>query len=264
MGVILANSGAVNGFTSIRNIKITPLVQIASGMASNTNSAPVKKAGNADWSATMDYYGKIPPAFPGDAVSFVAQTGGGSWTGTGICQSIKVTAPIESGGYLGGSLTVQGNGALTTGATSVTDSTSPAMYIATSCKANFGGSDVAGVKEWTLDLAIDLKTYVQSGVVMRVGSNGNKTATASLTLNEGVPATLIQPGTIDILKLYVDSTTFYELRYCIVPNPEQSVPIEAGDLVSATIPLEWSGWKDITGTPTRGKIDKPGAVSWWA
>lgn len=262
MGVISGTSGRINGLSTVRSFTINDIVTEAEGRASNTGGGPVVEGGNTDWTCELEYYGKVPPAFPGDSVTFVGHTGAGSWAGTGIVGSITLNAPIESGGYLGGTMTIGGNSALTKGSSAASDSSLPEMDTATSCLAKWAGNTIAGVKSWSLTLARDLQTYVDTGVTKRVAANWN--CSASIELNEGTPATLIVPGTREILLLYVDATTFFDLRYMHCNPIRGNVPIEAGTIVTGAYSFKWSAFKRITGTQTRGTIIKPDTTVWWS
>ena len=262
MGVIVGTSGRINGFSTVRSFTLNDIVTEAEGRASNTGGGPVVDGGNTDWTVELEYYGKIPPAFPGDAVSFVGHTGAGSYSGAGICGAITLNAPIESGGYLGGTMTIGGNGALTRGSTAASDSSLPEMYTASACLAKWAGSTLAGVKSWSLNLARELQTYVESGVTKRLAGNWNYSA--SIELNEGTPATLIVPGAKEILLLYVDATTYFDIRYMHCNPNRTNVPSEAGGIVNNAYQFKWSSFKRITGTQTRGTIIKPDTTAWWS
>ena len=260
--VLSGKSGAVNGIASCAEWSIARKKTMANGRASGSTPAPIVIAGNEDWSGRMRCYGKIPPVFPGDALAFVGQTGGGSVSASAVVGRVRGRFPVKEGGYIAWDIEFAGNGAVTTGSTSVTDAALPQMYSATPCKVNFAGSDLDGVQAFELELSCELKDYVESQVIKRKA--GNFDASASIDLVEGDPATALAPGTIDQAKFYVDASTFFDVKYMIATESEQNVPIETGDLVALRIPMMWSGWKDIAGTRTPGYFKKPDTTAWWS
>ena len=265
MAVISGINGAVNGISTVGKWTIRPSKTLATANASNTAAGPISTPGNFDCTIEMIVYGKTPPAYPGDSVSFVGQTGGGSYAITGVCERTVGNFPIEQGGYIVWTVTIGGNGGLTRGSTSVTDTSAPAMFVASPCKIQRAPvstyADLPAVQSFTLDFSKSIQTYVSSQTVMRVPAVYK--ATMQVDLREGDPAGIPSEGDIALYRAFVDSTNYFQINFGALQSVEHDVPIEGGGLVAARLTLEWTAW-DNSSTRVRGVISKPaGAGNWW-
>lgn len=255
MSIISGISGAVNGISTCAEWSITPGKQLVESSASNTAGAKNQTVGNEDWKGRMRCYGKEPPVYPGASLSFVGQTGAGSYAGSALVASCRGNFPISSGGPISWDIDFEGISAITRGVTAVTDATSPAIFTAAACKVQRAGTDVPGVQSFTLELTCKLPTYVNAQVIKRVA--GGLGCSFSVDQVEADPAAQIAAGDIAIYKLFVDASTFYQISYGVLGEPDQNVPIESGEIVAYRLPFKFS----LYSTTTRGGVLKPGGAA---
>lgn len=263
MGVLSGESGRINGLSTIAEWTVTPQKSAASGRASNTGGAPIVVTGVDEWSLRFRAYGKEPPVYPGASLSFIGNTGGGSWSGTAVCKSARLTADIAGGGYLTWDCECGSASALTPGASAATDTSSPAMFTATSLQVTrdpLSGSFTALplIQQFSLELRRGTPQYVESGIRKTI-AGGTYDCSFTLDQREADPASVILPGDLAKYRFYVDATTYYEVWYGRITNTEHNVPIESGEVIPYRLTGTWSGFDDTSPTRTRGKIVKPGS-----
>jgi hypothetical protein len=268
MAVLSGKSAAINGFSTLRNWNVNQTDSESSGFSFNSNPAQFGFAGNKDWNGSAQFYGNEPPVMPGAAISFIGYTGTNRWTGDAICESITLDCDIEGGGILGGTINFAGNGALAPGAgAAVTDSTAPAAASSIGCKASWDtGSevDISDVRSWSLTITANNPSYASSttaGIIKRVF--GNWTATASVTLYEASSTAIIAPGTFGVLRLYVNASDAWEFEWMIQKNPAQTFDQEGAAVTGATYAFNYTGFKDVSGTFTKGSIVRPVSGAWF-
>ncbi len=267
MAVLSGESGVINGISTVAEWTITPQKTAASGRASNTGGAPIVVTGVDEWSLRFRSYGKQPPQYPGTSFAFVGNTGGGSWSGTAVVKSARLTVDIAGGGYLAWDIECGSASALTPGATSATDSASPQMFVGSVCKVQrdpLSGTfaDIPLVQQYTLELSRGTPQYVESGIRKTI-AGGVYNCSFTIDQREADPAAVILPGDLAKYKFFVDGSTFFEVWYGRVTNTEHNVPIESGEVIPYRITGTWSAFDDTAPTRTRGKILRPGSGNFW-
>lgn len=281
MGVISAKSGAISMAgvvqTTVKDITIDPQQSAAMYGASNTQGSVARADGNADWKATFTVYGSGATAtvFPGDTGTLIAYTGAADWTGNYIVDECEIECDIKGGGLVSARVSVSGNGPLTTQASSgVSDSTGPIPLPVKNLKVNYDGSDRTDATGWRLTIKSENKEYhsaatYDSGTGLNWAKRvaGRKDAAGSWTELEGTPSLLPvigETGGTKILKLYVTPTTFYEVKWPKVISVNHPIPVEAGDIVEATIGWEFNGLYAAAGVAgVVGYVKKPSTSAWW-
>jgi len=133
------------------------------------------------------------------------------------------------------------DGALTVGAAAATDVTEPAPLPAKNAKLWITDADVAGVQNITMTLTSANKDYVSSGETNRIA--GNLTGTLSYDILEGAYATLPAPNTDLLMKFYVTSALFWDLKWMMVENLSNlKCDIETNELIGATVNCKFNGF----------------------
>lgn len=270
MAVSSGLSGSVNGFDTVRSWRVTESDAGPNFVASNSDGMQGSLAGNVDWTGSISLYGYAPAFLPGEAVTFAGWNGTSRFSAEALVSGVSLECDIEGGGVLNHSIEVAGNGASTKNTSSVTDSAVPAAYTSIGCKASFdaaGGSsytDIADVRNWSLSLACAMQQYVSSstaGIVKR--KPGPLSGRATVGVYQDTVGTLPTVGTIGSLRLYVSASAYYQLLYARVVSIEPATDVEGGGLNAATIQYEYTGFKRITGTMTKGSITKPDTTVYW-
>lgn len=274
--------------STIRNWKINPKADNPKGVASNSGNAQVVIEGVTDFSGSWDFYGKSVLGFavPGTAYTGYFQTQTKEISASLMVDSVTMKCDIEGGNILGGTVNFSGNGALTwaTSPTSLTNVSVPAMFAAVAGKASWqpvstlngalgSAADIPDVRSWDLTISRDNKAFASSSTtgghtgVVRKRVQGPLRAQASVNMYQGAidyfgtSATLLTPGAIGILKLYVTSSTFYTLTYSRSNGVPINEDVEGAGPVDASINFDWSAYANISGTMTKGALTDPASVS---
>ncbi len=272
MGVISAKKGALTTGSvqaEVRNIEIEYSQESAVYGSSATDGSKGREKGNSDWKATFQIYGYVGNVVPGTAFTLTAYTGtnGGSHSGDAIVDEMTVEADIKGGGLVTATIQCSSNGLLTRGTTTVTDAAVPAPKSVKGLKVNYDGSDRTDATGWSLTLRCATQPY-HSAATYDSGSDTNYTkrlagpvdASGSWTELQGLPASLPAEGeNSKILKLYVTSSLFFEIKWVAIESVAQPVPIEEGGLVESTI--NW-GFNGFSGG-VKGFMKKPDTTAFW-
>lgn len=254
---------------SLYNWQINDSNSVQTAIASSTNEMEMKIAGNYDWTATAQFFGYQPPAFPGDIVTFSGYTDGTAntrWTSGSsgaIVQEVTINCDVESATPYTGSITfAQCASALTATTGTLSDSSLPEVWSPASRKMTWAGADL-NVRGWTLTLKCQTPEYVDTatgGKVYRV--KGNKSASGSFKLFEAAPATVLRAGAIEAAKFYVTASAYWQVDYCILGQSSQTADRASGAVVGVDHTFEYTGYKVITNTPTKGTIVDPGSTAY--
>lgn len=270
MGVMSGTLAAVDGVSSMQNWTITHTDAGAEYNGSANDGALGSIAGNSDWTGNTAAYGLVPAHLPGESFTFTGYTGESSFSGTAVVSAISLTCDIEAGGIIRYTMNFEADGALTKGTTEVTDSSVPATFSAIGCKVTWdpaGGSSyttAAGCTGYTLNLNARTFPYnidSTSGVTRR--TVGSISGTVSVTLKQADAAAIPAIGAIIPVRLYVNSTQYYELTWCRVASVTPNADREGESHITHTVNLTYTGWKFVTGTNTKGAIKKPGGTNVW-
>lgn len=269
MGLISAKLGAVSTGSSQAAVKDITIDYDAANVVygtSGTAGGVGRIKGVSDWRATFTIYGATANMYPGTGFTLTAYDGAGSWSGTAIVEEMTIEADIKGGGLISATVTVASNGLLTRGTTSVTDSATPAPVSAKGVKVTYDGTDRPHATGWRLTLRSENKPYHSSGTYdVATDTNyagriaGRKDASGSWTELEALGASMPRDGeTTKILKLYVNATEFWEIKWPTIDSVSTPVAVEAGDIVEPTVNWSFNGYSGGV-----GYINKPDASAWW-
>lgn len=283
MSVVSCETGHIsldNGSSvvaSVRNITYNKSINSPRGTASGADpGVEFGVAGRTDWTATFDWYGKVLPALAGQAVTIIGFNGSERWTGTGIVGEISLDCDIEGGNMLSGSCTIGADSDLDFAAgVALSDSNVPAAFQSVGCKAAWGPiassptmADISNVRRWRLTSRCDLKPYGSSGTstyTRRLA--GNRSLEAEVQCYEANPTAyetaLMLPGNFGELRLYVDATTYYAVRWMESQGADGRIPIEQKGSTEHVHRFKHSLYGAITGTQTRGYFKLPSGTNIW-
>lgn len=265
MGVISGINAAVNGQSTARGWSINWNKGAPDPRAKNTGGSPVLLSGNDDWSGSFDFYGVVPSVMPGSSFTFTGDTGApGSFSGTAMMESLTINVDVEGGNIVSGTCNFAANETtLTAGTTSVSDATAPDVNSAVNLDLKWGGSSGtarAGLRSYTFTIARELKSFVVAGTNgLTARRSSGLIVSGSWQEYEGLTASLIAPGTLDLLACYVTGSTFYEFKYAKITSVETDPNAESGDLVSATHNWSFSGYSGST----QGYVKLPSTSNYW-
>jgi len=261
MAVHSGKLGVVNGVAGVKDWAVTVLSRVSDYGASNTKNGRVRPIGVKDWNGRFNFVGVIPPAMPGESFSWQGYDGADLSSGTAIIDSVELFCDIENAREIVGTCNFSGNGAHTFGIGTATDVTTTSPYPALGCKANYAGTDIPDVRNWRLTISANNRPYVSSDTAnwtKRVAGMIDAQAMVSMyvTTLAGLPAM----NAYDILKLYVDATTYWSLKWMMGTNVAPYANVDSADAVGANLIFQFSGLDDAD---TAGSIVKPDLVVWW-
>lgn len=276
------NFCTVNGVPSLRGWTCNKSQAATTQNASNLKFGTNREAGPADWSGTYKAYGANPAHMPGEYVNLAmylapnaagALASGEIWQGTALINSVAITWDWATNAPISYVASFSGHGDLTTVTGAPYDDTAAPTFL-----PPCGGFvqrvvtptpvRVTRVKQAVLTITRDMVQSVNSGdtagaskcVTMRY-PGAKIDWTLALTRDEGNEDAAMLPKSVHELKLYVDNTNFWHLKYGIVGDMTGiSVDRESSALISYTNNISMKA----ADAGTLGFIKRPGAGSnWW-
>ncbi len=249
--------------------------------ASSTKQGMVRIAGNKDWSGVYTALGGLPAIKMGDIFQFLGSIDGTNGVESdaagAIVDDVKIVWDIEGGGKITHEVTFSANGSLTLGAvTDVPDTTLPPVILSSIIAVPLQQSDALAVPSYSAVVAIRTMELTLSSTNQEYNdsSTGGDTkrvkgmfdAQFTYTLYEADPALLFVPGTVKMLKAFIDGSLFWDLqfmRFGEISNLEADQ--ESGALIGPSQVCNFSGFVNIAGTMTEGVIKSPESspVTWW-
>ena len=199
--------------------KVRDLSQSAHCPASNTQGGDQTTAGNSDWFGFYRNYGHTPIVFPGDKFAFlgaILKPAGGAMSAAGdaICQRLTLHIPGEQGGNIQYQVELAGNGPLTYGSDSLSDSSAVAAVNAAGRKAAWDGVDVAETRLMRLAIGAQNRPYAGSGLPgVRRREPGVTYVQWLYQCYTDNPAAIPVRGSTGVLRFYVTATAYWELKW---------------------------------------------------
>lgn len=272
-GLVALDSGAVH---NAREWSINITASEASYAGSATDGATGEKPGITDWTGSFSAWGATPAANPGDTFTFHGSFDGvNGGAGDAIATEFTISWNQEQGTVISHVVQFGADGAWTPGAEAgVADSTVPNPQHSQGCIATIttiGGSpattEITDIQSMTLTVRRNPNTYNSStsgGVTRRV--TGVLSASGSINCLTDDLTDLPDVNDIVQLKMYVDATTFWDLKWVKITGIQPRVNIETGAVVGATINFMHTGFANVgsgAGTPTKGYIKNPATTAVW-
>ncbi len=274
MGVISGIGGVVNGKDSIRTWSVDASAELQAYVASNTKGGSSRVVGNTDWSGQYSAYGHSPSSLPGEALTFIGSIDGAKGVkGVAVVDSVEITIDIEAGAIISHVVNFSANGVLDKAdATASSDATVPDPPSAIGCKVEKSDalvtpsfSNIDNVRTVTLSIEADNQSYVSSdtaGGTKRVA--GNVDFNVSIVVYVDDFNDLIDENAIKHLRVYVDATTYWDLKWVMFGEASGlEVDREGATPVGATMNAHMEGFTDVEGTPTEGQIAEPDSTVFW-
>lgn len=270
----------LGGVSTVRNWTIDDSVTLARGYASNTRWGPVRNGGVRNWTGQFEYFGKQPPAMPGDLVAILAYGApNNDVSGTGqlydgdiMIDQIVQNWSWRDGMMLSGSTNFGGHLVLDhpEGADPF-DPTDPVMepVCGLIIEGQWGSGDYVEIEDLTqatLTISAQNPTYVNSsshigGFCWTGRKAGPIDATLSLTQENDVRVNgYFDVGDNIAIKAWVSETEFWEILWFRVGGfTGIRADRETGAIIQRTIQLELNIW-DGSG---HGAITLPDLTEWW-
>lgn len=270
----------VNGQSTVRNWTVNELQEARRYYASNTKSGAGRKLGPRDWNGNFGGYGAVPALLPGETFTFKGFTApdndaespgnGVVYEGPAIVDSIAITWNWGAQELISYVCNFSGNGRLTNSVTTaLLDSTDPdpPIVCGTKLEYNTGSADV----EWdyltqaVLTMTCENQAYLNSSTIdtgecWRERKKGNFDWTLALTEEDTDRDNKPDPGDDILCKLYVDGSTFWELKWGHIENFSNiTADRESGTILSRQVNLAMNGFD---GSST-GYVKKPDTTSIW-
>ncbi len=216
MGVITGRLAAINGIACLERFRIITNEPFDNAVACSASGGAVLRGdSNYDWSGMAVGYGYTPPELPGDTFTLTAGDGAGQgWTGAAIVDRAKIFCNSERAGLFFYHLWFSSNGALTPGAASPTDGTTPTQVSSKGRNIDRDGA-VTGVGYWDLDIQGNNSepVWTPEGSGWPSRGPGNIDATITWRQHFDTASDLPPIGDADIYKLYVTAALFWEVKW---------------------------------------------------
>ena len=273
MAVISGIGGAVNGIPCVRSWEASVSEDVQEAVSSCSDGAVQRITGNEDWSGTFTQFATDPVSMPGNLITFAGSIEGTvGVTGPAIVDQVDVNVDIEGGTPIELETSFSSDGAVTVGASVGVDSS-----VAVPEGSKLRKIEVAinidtpvyvaipDVTSFNLSLVSTNTSYVSSttaGATRRIP--GNKDTTGSFAQLTGDFASMLQPGDIVLLRLFVTATEFWQLTYVrIIDLSNLQVDREGATPVGGTVNFAFSGIEVVSASPTKGTIIQPDTTVWW-
>ena len=249
--------------------------------ASNLQCGTGRKKGKFDWNGTAKGYGGLPPFMPGQTFPFEGYTApsndvsgpGDTAIGEAIVTQVVITWNFEDVEIIDWQITFAGNGPLTwDNGSVVTDTTDPTIPSTCGLQIQNGTDSFDHVTEVVLTITSDVKEFTntsthangmcwvgrRAGVIdFTLAISQQCTDRAQDNSLKSAPAI----GTDHEIKLYVDSSTFWNLKWVhITGYSGLSADNETADIIARTINGEMNGYVEGQGI---GEITVPGGTVFW-
>src|SRR6185437_15471936 len=268
MAVHSGKFGVVNNQSTVRNWSINDSQTLAKGVASNTAFGPFRRRGVEEWTGSFAQYGKQPTVMPGDSFTFQGYTApdndaygaGIEYSGTAIVRQLVVNWNFEGGEMINMAIDFDGHLNLTS------QGVSGAVYLDVSTPTippiALGSLSYATVSPWTsfttwsdvasatLTITNEVQEYVNSStIVAAAGVNhlwkGRKSGNMDCTLSvveQNLNRSRFNKGDDIAVRLYVDATTFWELKWAQVKDfTGIQVDRETAKILQQTVNTEFNG-----------------------
>jgi len=180
MAVLSGIKTAVDGIPSVALWRVTFNANPAPLLTAGSMEALVQQCGIEDWEGDIIYgiedwegdiiyLGYTASYVPGDELAFVGSIDGSKGvTGDALVQRVVIAADYQTNRYFTTELRIVGNGALTFGTASATDTTMPTPVCPAGKKVVIDSTELSGIIGWRLSLEREMLPYVSndtSGVV---------------------------------------------------------------------------------------------------
>lgn len=273
MAVLSGIGGAVDGIATVREWSISETGDLQAYTASNTLQAVSRESGNTDWTGSYQAYGAIPVKMPTEIFTFTGSIDGTNGiVASAIVDSVTIEWDMEAGTIIRHTVNFASNGAIARGAAVAVDATVPDPHVSLGTKLEISDSvaspsyaEVTDVRTISITFSANNPSYASSstaGAIKRQA--GNLDVSMSYSLYTDDFSTLPAINSQQQYKVFVNATLFWEFLYMSVQDlSDLTVDIEGAGMVGATVNTMFTGFADIEGTETVGKIDKPGAVGYW-
>lgn len=280
MGVLTGSGGAVDAINTVRDWSISLTDDLQAYIASNTKSGTGRISGNEDWSGVFNAYGHTPVKMPGEKFTLTANIdkslAGAALGAVGpvIVDQVEVRIDIESGAIIQHVTNFSGDGALVLGTAVADDVVVPNPPTSIGTKVQLAApaasptfTSIPDLRTATITFTRSNQPYVSSdtgGKVKRVAGNLDVALALAVFADNFVLADLPQVGQVMDVKVFVDATTFWQFQWMTFGElSDAQVDVENAAVVGATFNAMMNGYTLVGSTQTEGKIDKPGASTYW-
>ncbi len=284
MGIHSGKFGVVDGVSTVRTWSINDSMSPKNYVASNTEFGTGRRKSLEEWGGSFGSYGHTPPVMPGAQFAFIGYTApnddsngvGLRYEGDAVVENVQVDWNWGAGEIIACVTNFQGHLALEhPDGPEIFDLTVPRVpeVVLTRFDYSVNGSDwfeIPNLLTGQLTLSCQLQEYVNSstavdGRMWKGRKSGPIDWTLALT-QQDVERDLFEKGDSIQLRLYVNETEYYELKWGMVGEfTGIQVDRETGAIIQQTINVSMDGYDPSEGTyeGSRGHVLLPGGTQWW-
>ena len=271
MGLHGGRYGLVNGASTVREWSINDSMQAAEIVASNTAFGKHRVPGVQSWSGSFRAFGIQPPVMPGSSFSFQGYEApdndgygaGETYEGTALVKQFQLMLNYQGGEPVNYQCDFDGHLALSpmSSIAPPLDASVPAVYpIAPALGVEIAPSPgfssysaLPNIAQATLTVSNALVPYVNSSTVVSdelwTGQKAGVFDWSLQIVQQDVDRTTLNKGDQVAVKLFVDGTHFWLLKYGIVQEfTGIVVNRETGAIIQQTIPILMAGVKNADGS----------------
>jgi len=269
MTVVSGILGTVDGSSSVRRWLVQDKNETQQYASSNTQMAMGAFVGNDDWTAFYAAFGHTPVRKPGDTFTFKGTVDGTlGLTGSGMVDVVRIDWPTEEGQAISHVVGFSAMGAMTAQSGTIADTTTTLPPTAIATKIQVAGdsaspsfADITGEeREMHLTIRRKNRPYVSGRTAgQRKRLVGEWDGEVEFTAYAAKPSDLPQKKDVVAVRMFVNSTQYWEIRWFEIDNKTDEVHIEGTENYSAKL----HGTFRAIGGGGVGKIVTPAGTTWW-
>jgi len=268
MGFETGTNGAINGITCIDYFRIPDTQVAASGFCSSGDGGEFVDGGNYDWQVHARVYGGEPLVLPGETFTFSGATRSSkSLSGPSIVDAVDIRWDVEEANLFYHFLYFSGNGVLSVGTATETDSGTPSPVACRGLGIAIDGVDYSIRKARLViqDLNAAYNDTDTEGFTKR--ARGNSRVQFEFTAYFADFAEYPRRGDFATLKFYTlrDKSRFFTVQYAFIEESTPQVVPGAGEdghAVGNAVTIK-GRWTQVDENDNVGTVIAPDGEVWW-
>ncbi len=282
MSVLTGITGAVDSVHTVGRWDVNSSADLAAVIASNTKAGRLHLAGNKDWAGSYKAFGHTPQKMPGDSFTFTGKmdTKAGPTVigveGLALVDQVVIVIDVEAGLPIVHDVTFSADGALTylDSYTDFSDTVVPDPPSSIGAKIETAEAiatpvftEIIDFRTATLTITRENVAYVSAATAGQTRRKlGNFNIELSFAIYEADSTKLIVPNAIKHIKLWVNATEFWELKWMRFGDlSDIEVNRETGDIIGATLNALMHGFAQVPAgsAAVEGFVKDPAVATVW-
>lgn len=282
MSIVTGINGAVDGVNTTSRWSVNASADLPAVIASNTKSGRLHLAGNKDWAGSYNAFGHTPVKMPGDSFTFTGKmdTKTGPTVigveGVALVDQVVIVIDLEAGLPIAHEVTFSADGVLSYAddLTDFSDTTIPDPPSSIGTKLELAEAiatpvfaEIIDFRTATLTLVRENPSYVSAATGGQTRRKmGNFNCLLTYAIYEGDSTKLITPNAIKHVRLFINPTEFWELKWMRFGDiSDVEVNNETGDIIGMSMNAVMHGYAQIPAgsAVVEGFVKNPAAAAVW-